>query len=75
MFDHQVTFGGGHVYPSSGFENGFFLLFPMGLFICVVTISKETKEEEIFTCKKKPFIGNNATADQFLSKATVYYKF
>jgi hypothetical protein len=52
MFDHRVTFGGGHVYPSSGLENGFFLLFPMSLFICLVTILKETKEEEIFTCKK-----------------------
>jgi hypothetical protein len=45
MLDHQVTFGGAHVYPGSGFENGFFLLFPMSLFICVVTILKETKEE------------------------------
>jgi len=51
MFDHWVTFGGGHVYPSSGFENGSFLLFPTSLFICKVTILKETKEEEIFTCK------------------------
>jgi hypothetical protein len=55
MFDHQVTFGGGHVYPRSGIENGFFLLFPMSLFICVVTILRETKEEEMRYSPAKPF--------------------
>jgi hypothetical protein len=51
MFDHRVMFGGGHVYPSSGFENGFFLLFPMSLFICVVTILKKQKKKRKFSCK------------------------